>query len=515
MTSTLRAVDLVGPARTPPESITARVAAEYLHDESKLATDRALSLARPETVAELRRVIRWHAAQHHAVVCSGSRTGVVASIVSDTPSHLVALDRLRGVLSLDRKQKTVRVLAGTWLSELTDYLAREAPELAFPVDPTERSASFGGMLSTNAGGARSFAFGSIRDWVQGLVVELPSGNTLTLERGMASAHDLAFTLADGEAVRTLAGGVIAKPATKNACGYFFAQHCDAVDLFIGAEGTLGTISEVTLRLRAAPQEQLLFLQGFPSVDSAFLFVEALRLRRDLGVVAIEFLDSRSHALARQSQRAPRVLEVVGSSECSVMVEFFLAGDLDIEALEQIVTRAGGDLGQSIAGASDHDTRDIRAFRHSVPERVNQIIAQRKVLHPTLHKLATDMAVPDHALRWVYAFYEQTLTDAGLEFAIFGHVGDNHFHVNLLPRNGEELLRAKALYFEIGKAIVARGGCIAAEHGIGRIKRGFMPLQYGSAELDTMRRIKRCFDPEWRYNAGAVIEPGAPPGALPS
>ncbi len=509
MTSTLRAVDLVGLVDTAPASIAAHVASDYLHDESKLAAGSALSLAQPETVAELRRVIRWHASHHHAVVCSGSRTGVAASIVSDTPSHLIALDRLRGVLSLDRAQKTVRVLAGTWLSELTDYLAREATELAFPVDPTERSASFGGMLSTNAGGARSFAFGSIRDWVQGVVVELPSGNTLSLERGTTLAHDLAFSLEDGDAVRTLSGGVIPKPATKNACGFFFAPDCDAVDLFIGAEGTLGTISEVTLKLHAAPQEQLLFLQGFASVDSAFQFVEALRRRRDLGVVAIEFLDSRSHALARQSQRAPRVLDVVGGSDCSVMVEFFLDADLDIEALEHMVTSAGGDLSHSIAGASDHDTRDIRAFRHSVPERVNQIIAQRKGLHPTLHKLATDMAVPNRELRWVYAFYEQTLTDAGLEFAIFGHVGDNHFHVNLLPRDGEELLKAKALYVEIGKAVVARGGCIAAEHGIGRIKRGFMPLQYTRAELETMRRIKQCFDPEWRYNAGAVIESHAP------
>ncbi len=513
MTSTLRAVDLVGLVDTAPASIAAHVASDYLHDESKLAAGSALSLAQPETVAELRRVIRWHASHHHAVVCSGSRTGVVASIVSDTPSHLIALDRLRGVLSLDRVQKTVRVLAGTWLSELTDYLAREAPELTFPVDPTERSASFGGMLSTNAGGARSFAFGSIRDWVQGVVVELPSGNTLSLERGTTLAHDLAFSLEDGDAVRTLSGGVIPKPATKNACGFFFAPDCDAVDLFIGAEGTLGTISKVTLRLRAAPQEQLLFLQGFATVDSAFRFVEALRLRRDLGVVAIEFLDSRSHALARQSQRAPRVLDVVGGSDCSVMVEFFLDDDLDIEALEHMVTSAGGDLSHSIAGASDHDTRDIRAFRHSVPERVNQIIAQRKALHPTLHKLATDMAVPNRELRWVYAFYEQTLTDAGLEFAIFGHVGDNHFHVNLLPRDGEELLKAKALYVEIGKAVVARGGCVAAEHGIGRIKRCFMPLQYDDDALHTMRRIKQCFDPEWRYNAGAVIEPAAPVRAL--
>ncbi len=504
MNSTLRAADLVGPVESPPASLSMQVPADYLHDESKLRSDSALSLAQPSTVAELRRVIRWHAARHHAVVCSGSRTGVVAGSVSQSPAHVIALDRLRGVVALDRECRTVRVLAGTWLSELTDFLAKEAPDLAFPVDPTERSASCGGMVSTNAGGARSFAFGAMRPWVRGLVVELPSGNTLALERGQASADDLTFTLHDGAVVRTLEGGTITKPPTKNACGYAFTAGGDAVDLFIGAEGTLGTISEVTLDLCAAPREQLLFLQGFGEVEGAFQFVEALRQRRDLGVVAIEFLDSRSHALAREGQRAPRVIEVVGGLECSVLVEFFLDGDLDFDALEAMVTHAGGDLTDSIAGTSDDTVRDIRAFRHSVPERVNQLIAQRRADHPTLHKLATDMAVPDRELRWVYTFYEQTLTAAGLEFAIFGHVGDNHFHVNLLPRNDAELQKAKALYFEIGKAIVARGGCVAAEHGIGRIKVGFMPLQYSEAELDTMRRIKDTFDPEWRLNAGAVV-----------
>ena len=168
-----------------------------------------------------------------------------------------------------------------------------------------------------------------------------------------------------------------------------------------------------------------------------------------------------------------------------------------------VAAAGGDEAAGLAGIDDQALRDIRAFRHAVPERINATIARRREQHPTLHKLATDMAVEDKDLRWVYDLYTTRLTEAGLDHAIFGHVGNNHFHVNILPRDEAELQRAKAIYAEFAAAIVARGGCVSAEHGIGRIKKHFLPVQYGPATLDAMRAAKRWLDPGWRLNPGVL------------
>jgi FAD/FMN-containing dehydrogenase len=129
-----------------------------------------------------------------------------------------------------------------------------------------------------------------------------------------------------------------------------------------------------------------------------------------------------------------------------------------------------------------------------------------VQHPTLHKIATDMAVEDKDLMWVYELYTTRLTEAGLDHAVFGHAGNNHFHVNILPKDDAELVRAKAIYAEFATAIVARGGCVSAEHGIGRIKKHFLPVQYDAATLGTMRAAKRWLDPKWRLNPGVLVDP---------
>ncbi|MEO6446809.1 MAG: FAD-binding oxidoreductase [Gemmatimonadaceae bacterium] len=488
--------------------------ADFLHDESKLAAARVASLATPRSVDELRQVMTWHAALQHRVAVSGTRTGVVGGAVPEDGAHLVSLAELRGVLRVDEtgESPTVTVLAGTWLSELSEYLAAHHAGLAFPIDPTERSASFGGMVSTNAGGARSFRFGSIRSWVVGVTVELPSGRTLRLRRGVHRAAEGRLRLQDGAEERELAIAPIPKPSTKNAVGPGFAASGDALDLWIGAEGTLGVISEVEVRLVRESGSRLGYLQFFGDVLAAFRFVEGLRASSALQAIAIEFLDARSHALARESGRdgVERVLRLAPPDACSVFTEIDFEGDdalvAAIEALDALVTSAGGDATASLAGTNERELKDIRAFRHAVPERVNAIIAQRREQHPGVHKIATDMSVPDGELHWIFGEYQRRLTAAGLDFAAFGHVGNNHFHVNMLPRDESEVARARTLYEALARDVVARGGAVAAEHGIGRIKKAFLPVQYDAAVLRALRAVKSWVDPEWRLNPGILLDP---------
>jgi len=514
----LDARDLTGPVTAPPTCV--RLApepadvADLLRDESRLTAAGVASVAEPDTLAELRQVMRWHAVEGHRITVSGARTGVTGGAVPDASTHLVSVAGLRGIvdLDLDANPPWVRALAGTTLRELHAALAIRAPGFTLPLDPTEAGASLGGMVATNAAGSRAFRFGSTRDWVVGLTVELASGRTLDLRRGRDRAAGDALTLVNGDERRTVHLPAIPKPRTKNSIGFGFVPGGDALDLFIGSEGTLGVVTEVTLRLAPVVESWLAFLQCFATPAQAFTLVEALRGDAALHTTAIEFLDARSHELARETGKpeVERVLSHAPAGSCSVFAELGYAGE---EALDALVAKvlghvaaAGGDVAAGLAGIDDQALRDIRAFRHAVPERINATIARRREQHPTLHKIATDMAVEDKDLRWVYDLYTTRLTAAGLDHAIFGHAGNNHFHVNILPRDDDELQRAKAIYAEFATAVVARGGCVSAEHGIGRIKKQFLPVQYEAATLDAMRAAKRWLDPDWRLNPGVLIDP---------
>ncbi len=524
MSGVLHAALEVTPSADPPSCLRlsppAETVADLLHDESRTAARQIASVAAPTTLEQLRAVMCWHAQHLHAVSVSGSRTGVTGGAVPAEGGHVVSLASLRGVVAMDLKANPaeVTVLAGTTLRELQDELAARAPGFTMPLDPTETSASLGGMVSTNAGGARTFRFGATRDWVTGLTVELASGATLSLRRGRERAEgpevkltDDGLGLGEQEGNRSLAVSAIPKPRTKNAIGYGFAPGGDVLDLFVGAEGTLGVVSTVTLRLRPAGEQRLAFLQCFESVSQAFAFVDVLRRDPALRTTAIEFLDARSHALARETGKpeVERVLAAAPKDSCSVFAELGYddeAGlELSIERVSAHVAACGGEEAHGLAGIDDQTLRDIKVFRHAVPERINATIARRRESHPGLHKIATDMAVEDQDLNWVYDQYTTTLGAAGLDFAVFGHAGNNHFHVNILPRDEAELARAKSLYAGLAQSIVARGGCVAAEHGIGRIKKPFLAAQYPTPVLDYFRRIKSWADPAWRLNPGVLID----------
>jgi D-lactate dehydrogenase (cytochrome) len=519
MTGLLQARDLTnGSVSTAPACLQLgpdpAFVADLLHDESRMTAAGVASVAQPGTLDELRMVLRWHAAHGHRITVSGARTGVVGGAIPDVSTHLVSVARLRGIVEIDLSSTppTVRAVAGTTLRELHAELATRAPGWTLPLDPTETGASVGGMVATNAAGSRAFRFGATRDWVAGLTVELASGRTLTLRRGIDRADGEALTLVDGSVPRTVHLPSIPKPRTKNSIGYGFAPGGDAVDLFVGSEGTLGIVSEVTFRLMPIDEARLLLLQCLRSTDQAFALVEAIRHDAGLRTTALEFLDARSHELARETRKpeVERVLSHAPAGSCSVFAEF---GYDDDAGLEATIARAlahvaavGGDDAAGLAGIGDQVLVDIRTFRHAVPERINATIAHRRERHRTLHKVATDMAVEDRDLRWVYELYSSRLTASGLDHAIFGHVGNNHFHVNILPNDEAELRRAKEIYSEFARALVARGGCVSAEHGIGRIKKPFLAIQYDAPTLEAMRAAKRWLDPGWRLNPGVLIDP---------
>jgi D-lactate dehydrogenase (cytochrome) len=413
------------------------------------------------------------------------------------------------------------VQAGTLLTEVR--AAAEAHHLFFPPDPTETSASIGGMIATNASGAMSFYYGPTRNWVESLRIVLADGTMLALRRGEVRVTGRTFSVST-EAGRIISGRLpgTVMPRVKSAAGYYVAPEMDLIDLFMGMEGTLGIITEAQIKLMPRPAAVAGLTLFLPSTEAALSFV---RLARGEGVagqaglgarpVAIEFFNHDTLSLLRRMKQAGKVTSAIPALSdryhTAVYLEFHGADESDVEAAAmaaiEAATAVGGSDEESWFAASARDLEAQKAFRHAVPESVNLLISERRRTEPGITKLGTDMSVPDAALEEVMAMYQAGLAAAGLESVIFGHIGNNHVHVNILPRTLAEYECGKALYQQWAKQVVALGGSVSAEHGIGRLKVALLALMVGAEGVGQMRDLKRLFDPDLRLNPGVLFLKG--------
>ena len=154
--------------------------------------------------------------------------------------------------------------------------------------------------------------------------------------------------------------------------------------------------------------------------------------------------------------------------------------------------------------TDVDRECQRFFRHAVPESVNMLIDERRRIDPSITKLGSDMSVPDERLHDVVSLYRRTLAEAGLESAAWGHIGDNHLHVNVLPRDSRDFAAGKKLFAGWAAEVTRMGGAVSAEHGVGKIKRGFLETMYGPAHIREMARLKCQLDPKGQLGRGNLF-----------
>ncbi|MCP4763218.1 MAG: FAD-binding oxidoreductase, partial [archaeon] len=176
-----------------------------------------------------------------------------------------------------------------------------------------------------------------------------------------------------------------------------------------------------------------------------------------------------------------------------------------EKIEEIAKKCNTSLNSSWTGYDNREFARFKHFRHALPETVNAIIAKRKRRYPGLHKLGTDISVPEEKFREIMKYYHSILHEAGLEYVIFGHIGNYHVHINILPKNSEELDLGEKLYEKFAIKAVEFGGSVSAEHGIGRIKGKFLKIMYSNEEIQEMRDIKKSLDPSLMFNCGNIFE----------
>jgi D-lactate dehydrogenase (cytochrome) len=473
--------------KTSPDEIES-----FLSDASFIREGHASRVVLPESVEEVSETLASANRERVPVTVSGAGTGTVGGRVA-FGGIVLATDKLNHIKQVVHEERGgfAVVEAGVILSDLQRAVDQEG--LLYPPDPTERGCFVGGNVATNASGARTFKYGPTRNYIRRLKVVLASGEVLDLRRGEVRA--------DGQGRIRLGKSIEVKlpdyrmPATrKNATGYFVAPEMDAVDLFIGSEGTLGVICEVEVTLLPKPEGLLSGVVFF--VDEADVLALVQEVRAHVDARAVEFFDEESLRFLREKYPtipADAVAAIFFEQETTAATEDAVLNQW-LALLDQHHA-----LADSWFATNEQDQAKLREFRHQLPVLMNEWFA-----HYRQRKVSTDMSVPDDAFPGLFRLYKETLQSSGLRYTIFGHIGDNHVHVNILPRDEAEGARARALYVEFLKYAAAVGGTLSAEHGVGKLKRDYLHLFYSDEQLRGMASLKLALDPNGILGRGNIF-----------
>src|SRR5438876_10871965 len=263
---------------------------------------------------------------------------------------------------------------------------------------------------------------------------------------------------------------------------------DWIDLFVGSEGTLGVVTEAELRLLPSAGEFLAGVVFFREDGSALDAVDTWRIEAQARM--LEYFDKRSLDLLRQS-----FPEIPSGAAAAILFE---EENADVDRWHDRLIATGALLEDSWFATTAGDREKFRKFRHALPELVNAVVRRNGFM-----KLGSDYAVPVARNPEMMTEYRRRL-DPEFSYLIFGHIGDAHVHVNILPASEEQFARGQALMLDFARHAVALGGTVSAEHGLGKRKRGLLELQYTPGQIEAMKQVKRRLDPQWLLGQGTLF-----------
>jgi FAD/FMN-containing dehydrogenase len=434
----------------------------YGRDWTRFIDPAPAAIARPRSTDEVARICRLASEHEVAIVPSGGRTGLAGGAIAARGELVVSMERMRRMDPVDVLGATVRVQAGAVTEAVHQHAAEQG--LTWPVDFASKGSSHvGGNIATNAGGVKVIRYGLTRQWVLGLQVVLASGDVLEL------------------------GGAL----EKNNTGLDLRQ------LFIGSEGTLGIVTEATLKLTRPPEKLDVFLFAVPDLAGVLaLFREARR--GPFVVMAYEFFTER--CLARLRRHRSVVTPLASPSEHYVLLEVERGEPEALEAwIASLFERdlvSDGTLAQHAKQASE-----LWALREGISESLSATGLPHK----------NDIALPIARLEAFCAELERFFEERypGWEIALFGHIGDGNLHVNVMKPDDMDrasfVARAKEADHAIFAIVKRHGGSISAEHGVGLLKKDFLGYSRSPEELALMRGVKRLLDPKGILNPGKILD----------
>lgn len=417
----------------------------------------------PKTVAEVQAVVELANEIPFKLVPSGGRTGLSGGAVATDGEVVLVLDRMNQILDFNAADRQVTCEAGVVTEQLQQFA--ESQGLFYPVDfASSGSSQLGGNVATNAGGIKVIRYGMTRSWVTGMKVVTGRGDLLDLNRGL----------------------------TKNATGYDFRH------LFIGSEGTLGIVVELTMALSAPPQDPAVLILGVEDMTQTMPVLEAFQNR--LSLTAFEFFSEQAlqHVIAEKNLARP----FETASNFYALIEFEQRSEEDLEAAMALFEHCleqgwivDGTISQSLTQAES-----LWRLREDISETIAQFTPYKN-----------DIAVRVSAVPQFLKDVDSLVREQYPEFEIiwFGHIGDGNVHLNILkPENLEAQLFFKqcgSVSNQVFSLVQQYGGSVSAEHGVGLLKKPYLNYSRDPQEIEYMRLIKQAFDPNGVLNPGKVFD----------
>jgi glycolate oxidase subunit GlcD len=432
-------------------------------DWTKIYPPNPSAIVFPKTTEQVQAIVKFANEHQVALVPSGGRTGLSAGAVAANGEVVVSFDYMNSISGFNAMDKTVRCGAGVITEQLQNYAEEQG--LFYPVDfASAGSSQIGGNIGTNAGGIKVIRYGMTRDWVAGLTVVTGKGDILELNKDLV----------------------------KNNTGYDMRQ------LFIGGEGTLGFITEATMRLTRPAKNLTVLVLGVPEFEAIMSVLNTFQTNIDL--TAFEFFSDKAmrKVVARGDVPSPFETE----AEYYALLEFEAETEGHIEQAMELFEKCmeEGWVLDGVMSQSETQAKNLWRLREDISETIaewtpykNDISVVVSKVPPFLNEIETIVTreYPDFEIIW------------------FGHIGDGNLHLNILKPDDlakevffEQCAKVSTWVFEI---VEKYQGSVSAEHGVGMTKKAYLKYTRSEAEIDYMRAVKAVFDPNNIMNPGKLID----------
>ncbi|MEQ6884231.1 FAD-binding oxidoreductase [Salicola sp. Rm-C-2C1-2] len=447
-----------GKVVTAPDDLAA-----YGCDWTRIYDPAPLAVVLPKSTEEVQAIVRYANEQHMALVPSGGRTGLSAGAVAANGELVVAMDRMNRILDFNANDRLVQCEAGVVTEQLQHYAEEQG--LYYPVDfASAGSSELGGNIATNAGGIKVIRYGMTRDWVLGLKVVTGTGEILELNNGLE----------------------------KNNTGY------DLRHLFIGGEGTLGFITEATMKLARQPSNLTVMVLGLNDLTNTMDVLQSFRSKLDL--TAYEFFSNEAIGHVQSHAEVPRPFE----TECPYYAL------LEFEAIsEGVMEEAMGlfehcvEQGWVVDGViSQSESQAAKLWQ--LRERISESIAPHT---PYKNDLSVRISHVPEFLNEIHSVVQSQYPD--FEIIWYGHIGDGNLHLNILKPSDMEkqefFKRCETVNDLVFEIVQRYEGSVSAEHGVGMVKKKYLGFTKSAEEIAVMKGIKKVFDPNGIMNPGKLID----------
>ena len=435
----------------------------YGQDSLQLFKPAPAAIVFPASTDEVQQIVSLANEHQVALVPSGGRTGLSGGATACDGEIVVAFDRMNKILEFDATSRTVRCQAGVITEQLQRFA--EDRDLFYPVDFAAcGSSQIGGNISTNAGGIKVIRYGMTRNWIVGLTVVTGSGQALHLNKGL----------------------------TKNNTGY------DLRHLFIGAEGTLGLVTEATISLTGKPANSAVMLLGLAGTMDLLPVLQAFQAKIEIN--AFEYFGEQAleKVIARGGMQRP--LDTV--TPVYVLVEFETKTEADedmaLAAIEQCMEDGwalDGIISQSRAQAAG-----LWRLREDISETLSHWSPYKNDLSVIVSKVPEFLHEIDAVIHASYPDFE---------VISYGHIADGNVHINVLKPEALSLAEFKAsceiVNEKLFSVVESYGGSVSAEHGVGLLKKPYLRYTKSADELALMKQIKQVFDPNGIMNPGKIFD----------